>query len=114
MRGTLFAEELRPYQRLTPAEIAQLLTPLERASLLVPGPTEVQVCRDPDDDKFFAAALEGAAEYIVSSNPDHQAVGTYRGTTVLSPPPCPTCSPKPTARQTTRDAEHPLRLSPSV
>jgi putative PIN family toxin of toxin-antitoxin system len=85
MREALFAEELRPYQRLTPAEIQDLLTTLERASLLVPGTTRVRVCRDPDDDKFLAAALEGAAEYIVSGDPDLHAVGTHRGTTVLTP-----------------------------
>ena len=77
MRGALFAEELRAYQRLTPGEIEGLLMSVERGSLLVPGTAEVHVCRDPDDDKFFAAALEGTADYIVSGDPDVQAVRSY-------------------------------------
>ena len=85
MRETLFSDELRPYQRLSPPEIEELLEILERVSLLVQGTTLVAVCRDPDDDKFFAAGVEGAAEYIVSGDADVRAVGKYRGITVLSP-----------------------------
>lgn len=84
-RETLHSEELRPYQRLSPQEIEDLLDTVERVSLLVPGTSAVTVCRDPDDDKFFAAAIEGAAAYIVSGDADLQAIGSYRGITVLSP-----------------------------
>lgn len=85
IRDTLLSDELRPYQRLRAAEIEELLDTLERVSLLVPGATGVTVCRDPDDDKFFAAAIEGAAFHIVSGDADVQAVKEYRGITVLNP-----------------------------
>lgn len=42
------------------------------------------VCADPDDDKFFAAAVEGRADYLVSNDKLVLRVGDYRGVTVLS------------------------------
>jgi putative PIN family toxin of toxin-antitoxin system len=37
------------------------------------------VCRDPEDDKFFACAVAGGAAYIVSEDRDMLSVGEYRG-----------------------------------
>jgi len=44
----------------------------------------VPICRDAGDDKFFAAALAGRVEYIVSDDPDLHDVGTYEGIRVIS------------------------------
>ena len=43
------------------------------------------VCRDPDDDRFLAAALSGGASHIVSGDRDLQVLGEYQGVKVLSP-----------------------------
>jgi putative PIN family toxin of toxin-antitoxin system len=51
------------------------------SSARVAGP----ICRDPDDDKFLDAALNGGARYIVSSDHDLQALGEYKDVKVLSP-----------------------------
>jgi len=44
----------------------------------------VPICRDEGDDKFFAAALAGRVDYIVSDDPDLHAVGTFEGIRVVS------------------------------
>ena len=46
----------------------------------VAGDYELQsVSADPDDDKYFAAAVEGSATLIVTGDPDLLAVKEYRG-----------------------------------
>ncbi len=41
---------------------------LLNAELMVPNDLPVQVCDDPDDDKFIALALAGRAKYLVSGD----------------------------------------------
>jgi uncharacterized protein len=43
------------------------------------------VCRDPDDDKYFAAAIEAQADDIVSGDLDLLSVGVYEGIAVVPP-----------------------------
>jgi predicted nucleic acid-binding protein len=38
-----------------------------------------RVCRDRDDDKFFACAIAGNADYIVSEDDDILAIAEYDG-----------------------------------
>jgi len=61
----------------TPA-VDRLLPIFETAVVVVP-PSVPAVCRDPDDDKFVACALAGAAEYIVSEDRDILDVREYHG-----------------------------------
>jgi uncharacterized protein len=44
-----------------------------------------QVCVDPDDDKFLACALAGAASIVISGDSELRAVSGWRGIVVLSP-----------------------------
>jgi putative PIN family toxin of toxin-antitoxin system len=61
------------------------LPPIERAieylslALAVPDGPLVSVCRDPNDDKFFACARSGRADYIVSEDEDILAIPEYSG-----------------------------------
>ena len=43
------------------------------------------VSADPDDDKYFAAAVEGRATWIVTADPDLLTVKEYRGVRVVTP-----------------------------
>jgi uncharacterized protein len=43
------------------------------------------VSRDPDDDIYFAAALEGRCAFVVSGDRDLLTVGEYEGVRVVTP-----------------------------
>ena len=61
------------------------LPPLDRAiaylssAVVVQDHAPVEACRDPDDDKFFACAVAGNADYIVSEDEDILAIAEYQG-----------------------------------
>ncbi len=46
--------------------------------------SKVEVCRDPDDDKFFGCAKDAGALYIVSGDKDLLNVGNFEGITVMT------------------------------
>jgi putative PIN family toxin of toxin-antitoxin system len=68
----------RKFPRLAEMNIEAMLRILAHADVV--EPVEVPpVSRDPADDKFFACAVAGAADCIVSEDKDILAVGEYRG-----------------------------------
>ena len=46
--------------------------------------TEIQLSRDPDDDKFIECAIDAKAMYIVSGDQDLLDVGTYEGVEIIT------------------------------
>jgi len=70
VRRVLFAPEIRRFWRIPEDHVLALLIDLERSALLVPGTTPVRFGRDPDDERFIAAALEAEATYLVSGDED--------------------------------------------
>lgn len=81
----LFYERIRERSWMTDADVVELLEGLADASVLVPGRRRVRASRDPDDDKFFAAALEARAGFIVSGDRDVLAVRRFRSVRAVSP-----------------------------
>jgi len=69
---------------VVPTELlAEVLT---QFSEHVPGQLELPgVCRDPKDDKFLACAVEGRADYLVSSDRDLLDMGRYQDVCILNP-----------------------------
>jgi uncharacterized protein len=52
----------------------------------VPDPSQVSgVSKDPDDDKYLAAAIAGGAPLVVSGDPHLLAVGEYEGVRIVTP-----------------------------
>lgn len=47
--------------------------------------TKVEICRDPDDDKFLEAAIDGKAIYIVSGDQDLLSIKTYQDVEIVTP-----------------------------
>lgn len=43
------------------------------------------VSKDPDDDKYIAAAIEGRAVLVVSGDPDLLSVGEHQGVRIITP-----------------------------
>lgn len=55
-------------------------------SHLVAGDREVAgVSKDPDDDKYIAAAIEGRAGYVVAGDSDLLDLKEYEGVRIVSP-----------------------------
>jgi uncharacterized protein len=81
----LLYEKLQKFRWMSEEEVISLLEILGQESLLVPGHLTVQVSRDPADDKFLAAAIEGRARYVVSGDKDLLAVNAYRGIRIVRP-----------------------------
>lgn len=53
---------------------------------LVPDPSPVSgVSKDPDDDKYLAAAIAGRAPLVVSGDPHLLMVGEYEGVRIVTP-----------------------------
>lgn len=78
-------EKLRKFQWMTEREIITLLQTLAQESVLVSGRVTVKASRDPEDDKFLAAAIEGQAQYVVSGDRDLLDMKAYRGIRIVRP-----------------------------
>ena len=69
----------------TPEQIGAYRQLFEASALVVAGQTPVHVAADPDDDKFFACALEAEADYIVSGDRHVLAVDPFHGIQTVTP-----------------------------
>lgn len=58
-------------------DLERVLALFEEAEVVEPT-EDARICRDPNDDKFFACALSGEAAYIVSEDKDILVVGQFR------------------------------------
>ena len=58
--------------------------PLVARMQIVEGKAIVQVCRDPDDNKFIECAKDAHALYIVSGDKDLLDIGTYEEIEILT------------------------------
>lgn len=65
--------------------LQKIISQLANLSYVVAGKTEIEVVRDPDDDKIIAAAVEGNADYIVSRDRDLLNLKEYLGIKIISP-----------------------------
>lgn len=70
-------------QLADPPQLDRVLQLFEQAEVVEPAEA-VSVCRDPNDDKFFACALAGRADYIVTEDKDILDVGEFRGARAIS------------------------------
>lgn len=61
-----------------------ILMPLVGRMQIVESKTKIQVCRDPDDNKFIECAKDTHALYIVSGDKDLLDIGTYEEIEILT------------------------------
>ena len=79
-------EKIIQITKMTKAEIKKFLQDLIDIAFIVSGNVAVQVSqKDPDDDKFIAAAIEGKADYIVSGDKPLLNIKEYMGIKIISP-----------------------------
>lgn len=82
----LFLPEVLLGSRTSETEVYELLATLNANAIMVPGTLNLRVInKDPTDDKFFAAAVEGEANYIVTKEQAWKKLKTYRGIRIVSP-----------------------------
>lgn len=75
----------RPALRLPPAAVRDALRSLAAAAALAYPAEAPHVCADPDDDKFLACCLAGAAGFLVTGNLRHFPRESYQGVRILAP-----------------------------
>lgn len=60
------------------------LTQIVSACNIIEPKSKIQVCRDPDDDKFIACAKDAKCLYIVSGDKDLLTVKKYDGVEIIT------------------------------
>jgi uncharacterized protein len=71
-------ELVRKYRNVATRDVDTVIAQLSTATV-VETSAEPRVCRDPEDDKFLAAAEAGNARYIVTEDLDLLALRSYKG-----------------------------------
>ena len=61
-----------------------VLAPFEEALSIAEPQTHVEVCRDPDDDKFLGCAIDALAIHIVSGDKDLLTIRSYEGVEIVT------------------------------
>lgn len=85
-RQVLTRPVLRRLSPWTDDEVERLLTHIESlADVRVPGWRVIHACRDPKDDKFLVAAVEAAADFLVTGDQDLLSLKQYEGVRIVSP-----------------------------
>lgn len=85
MARVLSYERRRRLRWMMEEEVTTFLQALVGESVLVPGKVSVKVSRDPEDDKFLAAALEGQADYVVTGDKDLLDLRAHENVRILAP-----------------------------
>lgn len=73
----------RKYPDLAELDIERALTIVSKAEVVLPT-HRVNVCRDPNDDKFLECALEGKAEYLVTEDKDLLSLKAFGITRIVN------------------------------
>ena len=79
-------ETLRDFRIAMPEEMIETWRKMiiENAVLVVPT-QKIEIVADPDDNKFFEAAIAGKAQYLVSQDKAVLKIGEYRQIKTITP-----------------------------
>jgi putative PIN family toxin of toxin-antitoxin system len=83
LEGVLRREKFAKY--LSAAVREKFLATLVRIAIPVSVTSVITECRDPENDKFLALAIDGAATYLITGDDDLLALNPFRGVTILTP-----------------------------
>ncbi len=71
--------------QLTGNERKVIISEIALLAYIVPGTTQVDIVRDPDDNKIIAAGIEGRADYIISRDKDLLDLKSYQEIKIITP-----------------------------
>ncbi len=81
----VFRHKIKKISFWTEKERYQFIEDLARICILTPGSLQLkQAVKHTQDHKFFVAAIEGRAEYIVSGDRHLRDLGAYKGIEIVS------------------------------
>ena len=60
------------------------LTQITAACKMIATSTKIEICRDPDDDKFIECAVDSKSLYIVSGDKDLLSIGNYENVEIIT------------------------------
>ena len=60
------------------------IVPIFSTMEIIPATTKIEVCRDPDDNKFVSCAIDGHCCYVVSGDKDLLSVGQYDNIKIIT------------------------------
>jgi len=82
----LFYPRVREISVLSTQEVTNLLLRLHNSATFIPTTLDLNVIeKDPTDDKYIIAALEGQADYIVSGDKHLLELASYQNIRIVSP-----------------------------
>ncbi len=61
-----------------------ILSPFFSSMNIIESGTRIEVCRDPDDDKFIECAVDSKSIYIVSGDKDLLDIGKYGDVEIIT------------------------------
>ncbi|MCL1947731.1 MAG: putative toxin-antitoxin system toxin component, PIN family [Chitinivibrionia bacterium] len=67
-------------RRIQSNTLEQIIYPIE---IILPK-TKVEICRDPDDDKFIACAIDGKCKCIVSGDKDLLELKSFKNVEIVT------------------------------
>lgn len=86
LEDVISRKEIIKLHHRTKKQIKEILKEIVETSYIVPGLVNVEVVKkDPDDDKFVAAAIEGQADYIITGDKPLLNIKEYHGIKIISP-----------------------------
>lgn len=71
-------------QKISPASVRIFLHLLRKRSLVIHVTDSLQVCKDPDDDKFLETAVAGSVDFLVTKNLKHFPRKSYQGVRIVN------------------------------
>lgn len=78
-------ERIVKRHKMSPNERETIISEIASLSYIVPGATQVEIARDPDDNKIISAALEDKADYIVTRDRDLLDLKQHQGIKIITP-----------------------------
>jgi len=65
--------------------IAGILNEVEMRAIIIIPSKRYRAVRDPDDDEFIDVAVQAAADFLISGDPDLLVLKTFQGVAIVSP-----------------------------